>query len=247
MAIVASTANGQSAWPNYPNNSAISVTSGGSVGIGTDTPGGRLAVKGLGTGYFTPWNAYSVLDLDDGGQNSNTGLRFLTGNSTVRGILIGKGTTAMHFQRVSTDGSSFLVTDLMINDEGDVGIGTINPQYKLSVNGTVGVKEIVVTNTGWSDHVFRPDYRLRPLSEISAYIQAHRHLPDIPSEAEVREKGVSVGDMQVRLLAKIEELTLHMIEQHKEIKALRERVVQLDERGSPVGTLCREASIENAR
>jgi hypothetical protein len=56
-----------------------------------------------------------------------------------------------------------------------------------------------------TDYVFRPGYRLLPLSEVNAYIQANHHLPDIPTEAEVKEKGVSVGDMQAKLLAKVEE------------------------------------------
>jgi hypothetical protein len=70
------------------------------------------------------------------------------------------------------------------------------------------------------------------LSEVNAYIQAHRHLPDIPSEAEVKEKGVSVGDMQSKLLAKIEELTLHMIQQDKENRELRERIARLETRAA---------------
>jgi len=67
---------------------------------------------------------------------------------------------------------------------------------------------------------------------VNAYIQAHRHLPDIPSEAEVKEKGVSVGDMQSKLLAKIEELTLHMIQQDKENRELRERIARLETRAA---------------
>jgi hypothetical protein len=70
---------------------------------------------------------------------------------------------------------------------GNVGIGTTNPQYLLSVNGAIGAKDVVVTNTGWSDYVFRPGYRLRPLSEVHKFIQTHHHLPDIPSDAEVKE------------------------------------------------------------
>jgi hypothetical protein len=110
--------------------------------------------------------------------------------------------------------------------EGSVGIGTTNPQYKLAVNGDIGAKDIIVTNTGWADYVFRPDYRLRPLSEVSAFIQKHRHLPDIPTEAEVKEKGVSVGEMQAKLLAKVEELTLHMIQQDKANREMREQMDQ---------------------
>jgi hypothetical protein len=85
---------------------------------------------------------------------------------------------------------------MVVDKTGNVGIGTTVPQYKLAVNGTIGTKDVIVTNTGWSDYVFRPGYRLRPLSEVNAYIQAHHHLPDIPSEAEVKAQGVSVGEMQ---------------------------------------------------
>lgn len=102
------------------------------------------------------------------------------------------------------------VNPMNITSGGNVGIGTTNPQNALSVLGTIQATEVLV-NTGWSDYVFAPRYRLAPLTEIAAYIQRNRHLPDIPSASEVREKGVSLGEMQSKLLAKIEELTLHMI------------------------------------
>ena len=97
---------------------------------------------------------------------------------------------------------------------GRVGIGTTNPQYPLSVNGTIQAKEVIV-NTGWSDYVFGPDYRLKPLKEVAAYIHENHHLPDIPTEAEVQEKGIGLGETQSMLLAKVEELTLHMIAEHE--------------------------------
>jgi len=126
---------------------------------------------------------------------------------------------------------------------GNVGVGTTNPQYLLSVKGTVGAQEFIVTNTGWSDYVFQPGYRLRPLREIGAYIRANHHLPDIPSEAEVKAKGVSVGEMQSKLLAKVEELTLHMIQAdernnrlEEQNQELRDRLARLEKVASSITT-----------
>lgn len=104
---------------------------------------------------------------------------------------------------------------------GNVGIGTTTPDAKLAVNGTIHAKEVVVdtSSAAWSDYVFAPGYRLAPLSEVERHIKAEKHLPGIPSAAEVAERGISVGEMQAKLLAKIEELTLHVIEQEKRTQA----------------------------
>jgi hypothetical protein len=109
-----------------------------------------------------------------------------------------------------------------------VGIAAANPPCKLAVNGLIAAKDITVTNTLWPDYVFRPEYRLRPLGEVEEHIRALGHLPGVPSAREVEEKGVSVGEMQGKLLEKVEELTLHLIRQEKENRALRERVARLE-------------------
>jgi hypothetical protein len=119
---------------------------------------------------------------------------------------------------------------VLISSAGDVGIGTTNPVSKLAVNGNITAKDVMVTNTGWSDFVFRPGYRLRPLSEVNAFIQANHHLPDIPTEAEVKEKGVSLGEIQAKLLAKVEELTLHMIQADDRNNRLEEQNQELRNR-----------------
>jgi hypothetical protein len=97
---------------------------------------------------------------------------------------------------------------------GNVGIGTTAPTEKLSVNGKIRAKEVIV-DTGWSDYVFADDYKLTSLADVEAQIKTNKHLPGVPSAQEVAEKGVSVGNMQAILLAKIEELTLHQIAQEK--------------------------------
>lgn len=102
----------------------------------------------------------------------------------------------------------------------NVGIGTINPQAKLAVNGDVLAKKVKVTLSGWSDYVFNASYRLRPLSEVEQYIKQYGHLPEVVSAAEVEKNGLDVGDNQATLLKKIEELTLYVIELEKRMKEL---------------------------
>jgi hypothetical protein len=113
---------------------------------------------------------------------------------------------------------------------GNVGIGTSSPQHLLHVAGTIGAEEVVVSSSG-ADYVFDPGYQLAPMSEVDEYIRQNHHLPGIPSASEMQQKGASVGDMQAKLLAKIEELTLHMIQAEKENQELRERIGRLEAAG----------------
>jgi hypothetical protein len=103
---------------------------------------------------------------------------------------------------------------------GNVGIGTLNPTYKLSVNGNIRTKEVVV-ESGWADYVFDKNYRLRSLDEVELFIQQHKHLPNIPSAKEIETNGLHLGDVQKRMMEKIEELTLYVIELKKEIEVLK--------------------------
>ncbi len=105
-------------------------------------------------------------------------------------------------------------------NSGNVGIGTTNPgAWKLAVNGKIRAKEIKV-ETGWSDFVFYDDYKLPTLKEVEDHIKTKGHLQDIPSAKEVKEKGVFLGEMDAKLLQKIEELTLYTINQEKRINEL---------------------------
>lgn len=114
---------------------------------------------------------------------------------------------------------------MMIDNIGNIGIGTgsatLNPLEKLAVNGLIHTKEVKVDLLNWPDFVFEPSYSLIPLNELEQKIIANKHLPEIPSAAEVEENGVLLGEMNKKLLQKVEELTLYIIQMNKEIQELK--------------------------
>ncbi len=110
---------------------------------------------------------------------------------------------------------------------GDVGIGTTNPNgWKLAVKGKIRAEEIKV-ETGWADYVFDTDYDLPTLKEVEAHIAEKGHLINIPSAEEVEANGIELGEMNKLLLEKIEELTLYLLQQQKEINALKQKMMDL--------------------
>jgi hypothetical protein len=130
---------------------------------------------------------------------------------------------AMELAFYTSDGfnQSSLLERMRINYNGNIGIGTAKPQYKLAVEGTIGARKVKVTQESWADFVFDPTYKLPTINETALYIQQHKHLPGIPSETEVKEKGLDVGEMNKLLLQKIEEQMLYIIELKKEVDALK--------------------------
>ncbi len=118
--------------------------------------------------------------------------------------------------------------DLVINHLHNVGIGTSETgTHKLAVDGTIGAREIIVETGAWSDFVLNKDYELKDLEEVENFIKENKHLPDIPSEKEVLENGIQVGEMNAKLLQKIEELTLYMIEMNKRMKSIEVENMEL--------------------
>jgi hypothetical protein len=116
------------------------------------------------------------------------------------------------------------ITQMIIQKAtGNVGIGTTNPTYKLSVNGNIRAKEVVV-ETAWADYVFDADYQLSSLSEVEKYIKANKHLPNIPAAEEIQKNGLRTAELQTKMMSKIEELTLYVIELEKKIDALNQIV-----------------------
>ncbi|MFD2904461.1 hypothetical protein [Sphingobacterium anhuiense] len=110
------------------------------------------------------------------------------------------------------------------NSNGFVGIGTNNPQEELSVKGKIRAHEIKVETSNWPDYVFKPEYQLPSLTETEKFIKENGHLPEIPKASEVEANGLSLGEINNLMMKKIEELTLHLIEQQKQIKVLENKL-----------------------
>jgi hypothetical protein len=91
----------------------------------------------------------------------------------------------------------------------------------LAVKGKVICEEVKVALYPWADYVFDADYKLPTIDSLEAYIKENKHLPNINSAKEVEAEGLSLGEMQNKQMEKIEELTLYLIQQHKEIEALK--------------------------
>ncbi|MCC9072581.1 tail fiber protein [Flavobacterium sp. F-65] len=112
---------------------------------------------------------------------------------------------------------------MRIDQAGNIGIGTINPDAKLTVAGNIHAREVKITvNAGVvPDYVFANGYKLKSLQEVEEYIKKNSHLPEIPSAKEIEKNGLMLAEMNMGLLKKMEEMTLYMIEQDKEMKNLK--------------------------
>ena len=120
---------------------------------------------------------------------------------------------------------------MKFNSEGYIGLGGLeNPQYPLDVRGIIRATEVKIEVNSGADFVFSPDYNLKSLPEIESFIQENKHLPEIPSEKKMKEDGVSINEFQIKLLQKIEELTLYVIEQNKAIESLQKKNNELERR-----------------
>lgn len=118
-----------------------------------------------------------------------------------------------------------------INNAGAlVHNGTSFFGQKMIVDNDIESKKVKVTATPGSvpDYVFQPNYKLKTLNELEAFIKANSHLPSIPNAKEIEANGQDVGDLQLKLLEKIEELTLYLIEQEKKYKLLEEKLKKLE-------------------
>lgn len=216
-------------------NKGLTIFPNGNVGIGTNNPQSKLDVRGsqcldgmflqsINNQWLSPakiqigridrsiYTDKAVIGVTDG----NLHLDSYSGRSLL-----------FNFYQAGSDAGS---KGLIIHSNGNVGVGIINPAYKLDVNGTIHAREVKIDNNGWADFVFDKNYILPTLAEVEAHIQEHKRLPEIPSEAEVKENGVDVGEMQVKLLQKIEELTLYVIDFEKKLQKQDETIQELQDK-----------------
>lgn len=182
--------------------------SNGNVGIGTTSPIFKLHIKGNVVAEGDGAGNYADFNLKNGSVRWHiSGPRY--GESNRLGIFW-------------NDGSAYY-DHFTITTTGNVGIGTSSPDAKLAVKGQIHSQEVKVDLQGAAapDYVFDKTYDLMKLSDIEEYINKNKHLPNIPSAKEIGENGLELGKMEMKLLEKIEELTLHMIELKKEMDELK--------------------------
>ncbi|UJH68660.1 hypothetical protein [Allomuricauda sp. SCSIO 65647] len=194
-------------WNNGTYNRYMTIVDNGNIGIGTSTPQSKLDVR---SGLRVATDNSRYLSLNSNG-DGNAYVSYSGGASNSR----------IGFQ---IDGSS----KMSIMNNGSIGIGTTNVPsgYKLAVDGKVIAEEIKV-ETGWADYVFREGYDLPTLEEVEKHIKEKGHLINIPSAKEVEENGVQLGEMNKLLLEKIEELTLYILHQDKEIKRMKTQIKKI--------------------
>jgi hypothetical protein len=214
----------------FPNGGAaerLRINNAGYVGIGTASPQSRLDIRG---GSQT---GATIIAGNTGGPPNAERIQFFSEGNQMAEIKSYTSDSLSGDLAFYTSDNGNVGRRVTIQPNGYVGINTFDPQSRLAVNGTITTKEVEVTESGWSDFVFQDDYDLLPLDKVESYIRQNKHLPDIPSEREVKEKGLAVSGMLTKQMQKIEELTLYLIQLKKENEALRGRVAALEEANGP--------------
>jgi hypothetical protein len=214
------------------NNAADTVrlaqlTDSGNFGIGCSTAvaakfhvaGGAVDRTPLGyetlMGAGTIWTGDSLFVGANVRLFMTTGVAGYIGTQSAHDLILRTG--YVDRMRIDTNGAAIIGTD-------PGGTELLRVGGSAAVNGTIRAKEVRVENTGWGDYVFAPDYKLLSLGEVAQHIAQNRHLPGIPSAAEIEKNGMGVSDMVAKQMVKIEELTLYAIQAKQERDAMAARM-----------------------
>ena len=200
----------------------------GRVGMGTTAPETKLHINGGST-------PGEVLRLD----GTNTQM-LLAENNVTKGFFNLTGDDVKIGTLASNDNGRFIIRlnggdRMFVHPDGRLSVGTATPAtgYMLSVNGKIISEEVrVELDVNWPDYVFKPGYKLPSLKQVENFIQKNHHLQGIPSAQQVKNEGIELGDMNKRLLEKVEELTLYLIQQNKKIETLENKVSVLEKNSS---------------
>lgn len=204
----------------------------GDAGIGTLSPEGSLDII---TSDYLPARSIVGHSYDNTNKSSlqiiNSDAPQIGPGSVPLGVTYHPGNNSDIFSiwRKSHNNSYSNKKLFSVSGDGKVRIGEqaatgAYANYKLSVDGDIITRRLVVQIANWADFVFAPDYELLPLHKVEEFVTANKHLPGVPTEKEVLEQGIEVGEMNKILLQKVEELTLYVIELEKKYKELEQKV-----------------------
>ena len=224
--------------PAYARIGAFDVTTGfdnliieaANIGIGTITPTTKLNIAiGAGAANGTVGLKIGSVDnypsLELGIENDYDAQIRTYGNDLkiYAGHFrnVGNVSTEDHkinFYTSKKGSTNWSLAKMVLTADGYLAIGTNSPTDMLTVAGKIGAREIKVTTNAGADFVFEPGYKLPALPELEKYVKTNKHLPEIPTAEQMLKEGVNLGELNIKLLQKVEELTLHLIEKDKQLQ-----------------------------
>jgi hypothetical protein len=209
------------------NSPAIQVQSDGRVGFGTTTLAANSQLTVNGTIAFSDFPSPMFFVYPSGTANAEKPVIMHSPTFPGYGLYYRDDGDRFVMKSSPGDTTPSLVVDL---DGNWVAIGrdTGKTGYELSVKGEIVCHDLLIQDSSlWPDYVFEAGYPLKPLEEVEAHIRENKHLPGIPAAGEIEKDGISVGGMQKRMMEKIEELTLYVIDQNKRLAAQERQLAEL--------------------